>query len=81
MLLREEIFSGIAAKEILGYKGISLLRRTVDGGEEESVTIMWFDSLQAVKLFLPAKITSRPWCRRKHERCFRNSTSDRSTMR
>jgi heme-degrading monooxygenase HmoA len=51
MLLREEIFSGIAAKEILGYKGIRLLRRTVDGGEEEFVTIMWFDSLQAVKLF------------------------------
>jgi heme-degrading monooxygenase HmoA len=50
-LLREEIFNGIAAREILGYKGIRLLRRTVDGGEEEFVTIMWFDSLQAVKLF------------------------------
>jgi heme-degrading monooxygenase HmoA len=50
-LLKEEIFIGIEAKEIPGYKGIRLLRRTVDGGEEEFVTIMWFDSRQAVMEF------------------------------
>ena len=50
-LLREEIFIGIAAKEIPGYKGIRLLRRTVDGEENEFVTIMWFDSWLAVKQF------------------------------
>lgn len=50
-LLKEEIFAGIADKEIPGYKGIRLLRRTVDGEEDEFVTIMWFDSWQAVKQF------------------------------
>ena len=50
-LLKEKIFAGIAAKEIPGYKGIRLLRRTVDGEEDEFVTIMWFDSWQAVKQF------------------------------
>ena len=50
-LLREEIFGGIAARKIPGYLGIRLLRRSDDGGEEEFVTIMWFDSWQAVKQF------------------------------
>jgi len=50
-LLKEEIFAGIAAKGIPGYKGIRLLRRTVDGEEDEFVTIMCFDSWQAVKQF------------------------------
>jgi heme-degrading monooxygenase HmoA len=50
-LLREEIFIGIAAKEIPGYKGIRLLRRDLGNQEIEFVTIMWFDSWQAVKQF------------------------------
>ena|SRR5512143_2127179 len=50
-LLREEIFPGIASKKVSGYKGIRLLRRTVDGHEVEFTTIMWFDSWQAVKQF------------------------------
>ncbi len=50
-LLKEEIFMGIAGRKIPGYRGIRLLRRTLDGGEVEFVTIMWFDSLQAVKQF------------------------------
>ena len=49
-LLREEIFAGIAARGIEGYGGIDLLRR--DAGEEvEFVTLMWFDSLAAVRAF------------------------------
>jgi len=49
-LLRTEIFKGIAARGIEGFRGISLCRR--DGGEEvEFMTIMWFDSLQAVREF------------------------------
>ena len=49
-LLRTEIFPGIAAKGVAGYRGIELLRRPLDG-EVEFVTIMWFDSLDAVKAF------------------------------
>jgi antibiotic biosynthesis monooxygenase (ABM) superfamily enzyme len=49
-LLRTEIFLSIAQREIPGYHGIDLLRR--DSGQEvEFVTIMWFDSLEAVKTF------------------------------
>ena len=50
-LLKEEIFSGIAEKEVSGYKGIQLFRRTLDNDEVEYVTIMWFDSWDAVKQF------------------------------
>lgn len=49
-LLREEIFSGIARRDIPGYRGIHLLRRDLPG-ESEFVTEMWFDSLEAVRAF------------------------------
>jgi heme-degrading monooxygenase HmoA len=49
-LLRTEIFAGIAKRSIQGYRGIHLLRRDVDDGVE-FVTIMWFDSLDAVRAF------------------------------
>jgi heme-degrading monooxygenase HmoA len=49
-LLRSEIFQGIAARSIQGYQGIHLLRRDVDDGVE-FVTLMWFDSLDAVRAF------------------------------
>ena len=49
-LLKTEIFAGIAAMAIDGYRGIHLLRRDL-GDEIEFVTIMWFDSLDAVKSF------------------------------
>ncbi len=49
-LLRTEIFIGIAKRSIQGYRGIHLLRRDVDDGVE-FVTIMWFDSLDAVRAF------------------------------
>ena len=50
-LLKEEIFAGIAAQKVPGYHGIRLLRRSVGQNEVEFVTIMWFDSWQAVKQF------------------------------
>jgi antibiotic biosynthesis monooxygenase (ABM) superfamily enzyme len=50
-LLRTEIFPGIAAKNIPGYRGIELLRRDA-GGEVEFITMMRFDSLQSVKDFV-----------------------------
>lgn len=49
-LLKEEIFVGIENRHIRGFKGIQLLRRQV-ADEVEFVTIMWFDSLDAVREF------------------------------
>ena len=49
-LLRTEIFPGIAGRAVAGYRGIELLRR--EGQDEvEFVTLMWFDSLDAVRAF------------------------------
>ncbi|MBZ5499629.1 MAG: antibiotic biosynthesis monooxygenase [Acidobacteriia bacterium] len=50
MLLKEEIFVGIQNRHIRGFKSIQLLRRNV-GNEVEFVTIMLFDSLDAVREF------------------------------
>jgi hypothetical protein len=49
-LLREEIFGGIAARAIPGYRGIELFRRALDQ-EVEFVTLMRFESLDAVRAF------------------------------
>ncbi len=49
-LLRTEIFAGIARRAIPGYRGIQLMRRDVEG-EVEFLTVMWFDSLDAVRSF------------------------------
>ncbi|MBM3517351.1 MAG: antibiotic biosynthesis monooxygenase [Alphaproteobacteria bacterium] len=49
-LLRAEVFPGIAAKGLAGYRGIELLRRPA-GEEVEFVTIMRFDDWTAVKRF------------------------------
>jgi heme-degrading monooxygenase HmoA len=49
-LLLTEIFPGIAARDIQGYRGIQLLRRET-AGEVEFMTIMWFDSLDDVRAF------------------------------
>ena len=46
-LLREEVFPGIEAKQIPGYRQIELWRRE-HGNEVEFVTVMTFDSLQSV---------------------------------
>ncbi len=49
-LLRHEVFTGIRARQIAGFREIDLLRREV-GSEVEFVTIMWFDSLDDVRVF------------------------------
>ena len=49
-LLKSEIFTGIQNRQIAGYKGIHLFRRDV-GDEAEFVTVMWFDSIGAVRVF------------------------------
>ncbi|MEM7034576.1 MAG: antibiotic biosynthesis monooxygenase [Chloroflexota bacterium] len=50
-LLKTEIFPGIAAKNVAGYKGVQLLRREADH-EVEFMTMMKFESLEAVKQFV-----------------------------
>jgi antibiotic biosynthesis monooxygenase (ABM) superfamily enzyme len=50
-LLKTEIFPGIAAKAIPGYRGIELLRREAED-EVEFITVMRFDSLQSVRDFV-----------------------------
>ena len=50
VLLREEIFPGIATKNVAGYREIQLLRAPADA-EVEFITIMWFDSWDAVRAF------------------------------
>ena len=52
-LLRSEIFQGIAARDIPGYQGIELLRRPA-ADTVEFVTLMWFDSIDAVRAFAGA---------------------------
>ena len=49
-LLKGEIFIGIQDRRIAGYKGIQLFRRNV-GDEVEFVTVMWFDSIEAIRTF------------------------------
>ena len=49
-LLNSEIFRGIRSRQIAGYWGIHLFRRDL-GEEVEFVTLMWFDSLEAVRAF------------------------------
>ena len=49
-LLLSQIIPGIAARRVQGYQGISLVRRHV-GEEVEFMTIMWFDSIEAVRQF------------------------------
>lgn len=52
-LLRSEIFTGIVDRDIPGFREIQLLRRDA-GSEVEFVTVMWFDSLDAVREFAGA---------------------------
>lgn len=49
-LLKSEIFVGIQGRKINGYRGIQLFRRSLDK-EVEFITIMWFDSIDAVRDF------------------------------
>ena len=49
-LLRREVFEGIENRQIAGFLGIDLLRHD-HTSEVEFVTIMWFESLDAVRTF------------------------------
>lgn len=49
-LLREEVFTGIKGRGIPGFVDIQMLRRPL-GNEVEFVTIMRFESIEAIKMF------------------------------
>jgi len=49
-LLKSEIFTGIQNRKIAGFRGVHLFRRNL-GAEVEFVTVMWFDSIEAVRVF------------------------------
>ena len=53
-LLREVVFPGIAAKGVAGYRGITLQRRQLPTGEIEFMTLMSFESIDAVRAFVGA---------------------------
>ena len=50
-VVRGQVIPGIEARAIAGFRHIDLMRR--DAGEEvEFQTLMWFDSLDAIKAFM-----------------------------
>jgi len=53
VLLKTEIFPGILARTIASFRRIELLRAST-GEDVEFATVMWFDSLEAVKAFAGA---------------------------
>lgn len=50
--LHATILPDIAARNIPGYRGVHVLRRAL-AAEVEFTTIMWFDSLDDVRAFVP----------------------------
>ena len=52
-MLRSEIFPGIAARKIEGYRGAELFIRP-DGDEVEFITLLRFDSMEGVRAFTGA---------------------------
>jgi hypothetical protein len=53
-LLKTQIFPGILARKISGFRRIELMRRAL-GEEVEFVTLMWFDSMEDVRAFAGAQ--------------------------
>ena len=49
-LLKEEIFVGIHNRHISGFQEIQLFCREA-GNEIEFITVLWFDSLESVRVF------------------------------
>jgi heme-degrading monooxygenase HmoA len=49
-IVRGEVIPGIEARAIPGFRHIDLMRRDL-GDEVEFQTLMWFDSLDAIKAF------------------------------
>jgi len=50
-IVRDEVIPGIEARRIPGFRHIDLMRREL-GDEVEFQTLMWFDSLYAIRDFM-----------------------------
>lgn len=50
-IVRGEVIPGIEARKIPGFRHIDLMNCEL-GGEVEFQTLMWFDSLEAIKSFM-----------------------------
>src|SRR5262245_7013814 len=50
-IVRTEVIPDIEVRKIQGFRHIDLLRRDLDD-EVEFLTLMWFDSLEAVRAFM-----------------------------
>ena len=50
-IVRGEVIPGIEARRISGFQHIDLMKRDL-GGEVEFQTLMWFESLDAIKAFI-----------------------------
>jgi len=50
-VVRDEVIPGIEARRIPGFRHIDLMRRDL-GDEVEFQTLMWFDSIDAIKRFM-----------------------------
>jgi hypothetical protein len=50
-VVRETVIPGIEAMRIAGFLHIDLMRRDA-GNEVEFVTVMWFDSIESVRVFV-----------------------------
>lgn len=50
-IVRTEVIPAIEARNIPGFRHIDLMRRDI-GGEIEFQTLMWFDSIEAIKQFM-----------------------------
>ena len=50
-IVRNEVIPEIEARKIPGFRHVDLMKRDL-GGEIEFQTLMWFDSLDAVKAFM-----------------------------
>ena len=56
-VVRGEVISQIEARRIPGFRHIDLMRRDL-GDEVEFQTLMWFDSLDAIKAFMGEDYTA-----------------------
>jgi heme-degrading monooxygenase HmoA len=50
-IVRGEVIPGIETRKIAGFRHIDLMRREL-ADEVEFQTLMWFDSLEAIKAFM-----------------------------
>jgi len=49
-IVREQVIPGIEARQISGFRHIDVMKRDL-GSEVEFQTLMWFDSVDAIKAF------------------------------